>query len=93
MRYTKAALAAAKARVVVLRATGPVNLKTCNDQRHQKALEFRDRLRTVLDGMVAQGLTRRAMVEPLNDLGIKAPMGGGWSLGQLQRLARLQGSA
>ncbi len=83
---TKAALAAAKARGVVLGATGPANLKTCNDQRQQKALEFRERLRPVLDGMAAQGLTRRAMVDRLNTLGIKAPMGGTWSLGQLQRI-------
>lgn len=85
---TKAALAAAKARGVVLGATGPTNLKTCNDQRQQKAQEFRDRLRPVLDGMVAQGLSRRAMVLRLNDLGIKAPMGGAWSLGQVQRLTK-----
>lgn len=83
---TKAALAAAKARGVVLGATGPTNLKTCNDQRQQKAQEFRERLRPVLEGMRAQGLTRRAMVERLNDLGMKAPMGGMWSLGQVQRL-------
>lgn len=82
---TKAALAAAKARGVVLGATGPANLKTCNDLRQQKALEFRQRLRPVLNGMVSQGLTRRAMVERLNALGIKAPMGGAWSLGQVQR--------
>jgi DNA invertase Pin-like site-specific DNA recombinase len=86
---TKTALAAAKARGVVLGATGPANLKTCNDQRQQKALEFRERLNPVLEGMKAQGLTRRAMVERLNALGIKAPMGGMWSLGQVQRLARV----
>lgn len=85
---TKAALAAAKARGVVLGATGPVNLKTCNDQRQQKALAFRARLRPVIDGMLAQGLTRRSMVVQLNDLGISAPMGGLWSLGQVQRLMR-----
>lgn len=85
---TKAALAAAKSRGVVLGATGPANLKTCNDQRQQKAREFRDRLRPVLDGMVTQGLTRRSMVARLNDLGIKAPMGGAWSLGQIQRLVK-----
>lgn len=82
---TKAALAAAKARGVVLGATGPANLKTCNEQRKQKANEFRDRLRPVLDGMTAQGLSLRAMVGHLNELGIKAPMGGAWSLGQVQR--------
>lgn len=73
---------------MVLGATGPANLKTCNDQRQQKANEFRERLRPVLDGMVAQGLTRRAMVDQLNALGIKAPLGGAWSLGQVQRLCR-----
>jgi len=82
---TKAALAAAKARGVVLGASGPANLKTCNDQRQQKAREFRSRLSPVLDGMVTQGLSRRAIVCRLNDLGIKAPMGGAWSLGQVQR--------
>jgi DNA invertase Pin-like site-specific DNA recombinase len=86
---TKAALAAAKARGVVLGAAGPANLKTCNDQRQQKAQEFRDRLRPVLDGMVVQGLSRRDMVLRLNDLGIKAPMGGPWSLGQVQRHIKL----
>jgi DNA invertase Pin-like site-specific DNA recombinase len=65
---TKAALAAAKARGVVLGATGPTNLKTCNALRQQKAQEFRDRVRPVLDGMVAQGLTRRTMVERLNGI-------------------------
>ena len=83
---TKAALAAAKARGVVLGATGPANLKPCNDLRQREAREFRERLRPVLDGMVAQGLTRRAMVERLNILGIKAPTGGAWSLGQAQRV-------
>lgn len=85
---TKAALAAAKARGVVLGATGPANLKTCNDQRQQRAMAFRERVRPVLDGMKAQGLTRRTMVERLNALGIKAPMGGQWSLGQVQRLVK-----
>ena len=83
---TKAALAAAKVRGVVLGATGPENLKTCNALRQQKAKELRERLRPVLHGMTAQGLTRRAMVERLNELGIKAPMGGAWSLGQVQRI-------
>lgn len=82
---TKDALAAAKARGVVLGATGPANLRTCNDQRQQNAQEFRERLHPVLEGMKAQGLTRRAMVDRLNALSIKAPLGGTWSLGQVQR--------
>jgi hypothetical protein len=65
-----------------------VNLKTCKDLRQQKAQEFRNRLRPVLEGMVAQGFSRRAMVESLNALEVKAPMGGVWSLGQVQRLVK-----
>jgi DNA invertase Pin-like site-specific DNA recombinase len=83
---TRDALAAAKARGVVLGATGPENLKTCNDQRHRKAREFRERLHPVLNGMVAQGLSRRGMVVQLNALGVKALLGGEWSLGQVQRM-------
>lgn len=83
---TKAALEAAKARGVVLGATGPGNIRVCNELRQQKALEFREQLRPILDSMQAQGLTRRAMVERFNALDIKAPMGGRWSLGQVQRL-------
>lgn len=87
---TKAALAAAKARGVILGATGPTNLKNCNDQRQQKAREFRERLYPVLDGMATQGLSRRCMVERLNELGIKAPMGGAWSSGQVQRILSIK---
>jgi hypothetical protein len=49
-----------------------MNVKTCNDQRQQKALEFRERLHPLFEGMKAQGLTRRALVGRLNALGIKA---------------------
>ena len=88
---TKEALAAAKARGVVLGVTGPANLKRCNQQRQQKAEEFRQRIRPVLEGMAAQGLSRRAMVARLNELCIKALMGGDWSLGQVQRVIHQQG--
>lgn len=87
---TRDALAAAKARGVVLGATGPANLKICNDYRQQNARAFRERLRPVLDGMVTQGLSRRVMVDRLNDLGIKTARGGLWSLGQVQRLFNRQ---
>lgn len=83
---TKAALAAAKARGVVLGATGPANLRRHTKERQDAARAFQARLKPVLDGFVAQGLSRRSMVSRLNDLGIKAPMGGAWSLGQVQRL-------
>lgn len=83
---TKVALAAAKARGVVLGATGPANLERHNHLRQAAAQAFNDRLKPVLSGFIAQGLSRRAMVDQLNALGIKAPRGGAWSLGQVQRL-------
>lgn len=83
---TRAALAAAKARGVVLGATGPQNLRQHVEQRQAAAEAFRARLRPVLDGFVAQGMSRRLMVVQLNALGITAPRGGAWSLGQMQRL-------
>jgi len=83
---TRAALAAAKVRGVVLGATGPANLRPQNEQRQQEAQAFRERLRPLLAGFVAQGLTRRAMVARLNDLGIKTPRGGAWSYAQVQRV-------
>ena len=83
---TKAALASAKARGVVLGATGPANLKRNIKERQEAAKRFKERLKPVLDGFIAQDLSRRAIVDKLNDLNIKAPMGGSWSLGQVQRL-------
>lgn len=85
---TKAALAAAKARGVVLGATGPANLKRHTQQRQEAAGAFQQRLRPVLNGFIGQGLSRRAMMAQLNALSIKAPRGGAWSLGQVQRLVQ-----
>lgn len=85
---TKKALASAKARGVILGATGPANLRRNIEERQEVAKRFRERLKPVLDGFLSQGLTRRGMVEKLNDLGIKAPMGGTWSLGQVQRMVK-----
>lgn len=83
---TRDALAAAKARGVVLGATGPANLKQHTQQRQEAACAFNARLKPLLNGFAAQGLSRRAMVVQLNELGIKAPRGGTWSLGQVQRV-------
>lgn len=83
---TRDALAAAKARGVVLGATGPQNLRRHVEQRQAGAEAFRARLRPVLDGFTAQGMSRRTMVVQLNSLGIRAAGGGAWSLGQLQRV-------
>jgi len=75
-------------RGVVLGATGPANLKQHTKQRQDAAGAFNARLMPLLNGFVSQGLTRRAMVVQLNALGIKAPRGGTWSLGQVQRLVQ-----
>lgn len=83
---TRVALSAAKARGVVLGATGPQNLRRHVEHRQAGAEAFRARLRPVLDGFTAQGMSRRAMVVQLNALGIRTAGGGAWSLGQLQRV-------
>jgi hypothetical protein len=71
-----------------LGATGPANLKQHTQQRKEAAGAFQKRLQPVLNGFIAQGLTRRAMVIELNALSIKAPRGGAWSLGQVQRIVQ-----
>jgi DNA invertase Pin-like site-specific DNA recombinase len=87
---TKDALAAAKARGVVLGATGPANLKPNIEERQQAATAFAESLSKVITGLQRAGLSQRAMVDELNKLGIKTARGGQWSLMQLQRvLARL----
>lgn len=83
---TRAALAAAKARGVVLGATGPQNLRRHLQLRKENAGAFRARLGPVLDGLLVRGLSRRAVVVQLNALGIQAPRGGAWSLAQVQRV-------
>ncbi|WP_149135635.1 recombinase family protein [Cupriavidus campinensis] len=87
---TKAALAAAKARGVRLGTAGAANLKPKIEERQQQADAFAEKLRGVLGGMQTRGLTRRAMVDELNALGIRTATGGAWHLTQLQRtLGRL----
>ena len=83
---TREALAAAKARGIVLGATGPANLKRHTEVRQADAAAFSARLMPMLNGFASQGLTQRAMVAQLNGLGIKAPRGGTWALGQVQRV-------
>lgn len=83
---TKAALAAAKARGVILGKTGPANLKSNLENRKEAANAFADRLSRIIRGFQASGMTQRAMLSQLNTLGIATPRGGQWSLIQLQRL-------
>jgi DNA invertase Pin-like site-specific DNA recombinase len=83
---TKAALAAAKARGVLLGTTGPANLRRNLEQRMSAAEAFASRLTGVIRGFQSAGMAQRAMVGELNQLGIKTARGGEWSLIQLQRV-------
>lgn len=85
---TKAALSAAKARGVVLGATGRTNLKQNVDARRAAANALAERLSGVLQGFKAAGLTQRQMTSNLNLLGIRAAAGGEWSLAQVQRVLK-----
>jgi DNA invertase Pin-like site-specific DNA recombinase len=87
---TKEALAAAKRRGVKLGVTGPANLRRNIEERKCAADSFAGKLRGVVAGFKAAGLTQRAMVAELNQLGIRTANGNAWSLIQVQRvLARL----
>lgn len=87
---TKAALAAAKMRGVVLGKAGPANLRPNIEARQQASEAFAERVRPVLVGLHAQGLSQRAMAEKLNELGLKTARGAMWTQTQVQRvLARL----
>ena len=85
---TKAALAAAKARGVVLGAAGVANLRQNIEERQRAADAFAERLSGVLKGFKAAGMSQRAMVSQLNLSGVKAARGGDWTLVQLQRVLR-----
>ncbi|NYH13544.1 recombinase family protein [Paraburkholderia bryophila] len=87
---TRDALAAAKARGVVLGVTGPANLRPNIEARQQAAQSFAEGLSRTLNSFSADGLTQRQQVDELNRLGICTARGGHWSLMQLQRVrARL----
>jgi len=84
---TKSALAAAKARGVRLGVAGRVNLNSDVQRRKSIADSFAGKLRGVMTGFKAAGLTQRAMVTELTNLGIRTPNGAtGWSLIQVQRV-------
>jgi DNA invertase Pin-like site-specific DNA recombinase len=87
---TRDALAAAKARGVVLRATGPANLKRNVEDRQRAADQFAANLARTLKSYRTAGLKQRQIFEELNRTGVTAARGGRWTLGQLQRvMARL----
>lgn len=83
---TKEGLAAAKARGVVLGAAGAANLKINIERRQKDAVATSEKLRPLLLGFKAQGMTQRAMVQALNSSGVLTPRGCSWSLIQVQRI-------
>ena len=85
---TKAALAAAKARGVVL--GNPKNLLANRANRTAAAGAFAERLDGAMLGMRLRGMTQRDMVTELNTIGITAPRGGKWGLLQVQPLLQRQ---
>lgn len=87
---TKAALAAAKLRGVVLGKAGAGNLRPNIEERQSAANAFAERLRSTFAGMKARGLSQRGMVAELNSIGIPAPKGGKWRLSQVQRVILAQ---
>jgi DNA invertase Pin-like site-specific DNA recombinase len=87
----KAALAVAKARGVVLGATGPTNLRANIEARQKAADAFAKSVENIFTGFTAAGLTQRAMAEELNRLGIACARGGQWKVSQVGAvLKRLQ---
>lgn len=83
---TKAALAAAKERGVVLGKAGATNLRRNIEERQQSSVEFALSLKPVIEGLKSQNLSQRAIVAELNRLNIKTMRGGPWSQVQLQRV-------
>lgn len=88
---TKAALAAAKARGVVLGRAGADNLRSNVEERQRAADAFAAKLRPLFEGMAARGLSQRAMVEELNAVGVPTPKGRVWRISQVQRVIARHG--
>lgn len=70
---------------------GNPNLKADNQKRIDKANEFAESRREILNGLINNGLTQRQIVDELNKAGIKTPRNREWSLIQLQRLLKRLG--
>lgn len=85
---TKAALAAAKARGIRLGIAGKNNLKRNIEDRKNAADLFATSLSGLIQSFKVSGLSQRAIVEQLNQIGIRTAKGGEWSLVQLQRVMR-----
>jgi DNA invertase Pin-like site-specific DNA recombinase len=83
---TRAALAEAKARGVVLGRAGTRNLQATLEKRTASADAFARLQQPVFAEFQALGLTHREMAAELNRRGIAAARGGEWTHGQVQRM-------
>ena len=83
---TKAALAARKAQGVKL---GNPNLAIDNAAKIQRARDFAEKMKPIILGFKAEGLSQRAMAERLNALNIPTPSGrGSWHLCSVQNIQK-----
>jgi DNA invertase Pin-like site-specific DNA recombinase len=85
---TKAALAAAKARGKQLGTAGAKNLKRNIEERQEQAQIFAEKLRPILAGYQAAGMTQEQQIAALNELGITTPRGSSWTRMALYRVQR-----
>ena len=84
---TKAALAAAKARGIVLGKAGPSNLRPNLEARHKAAQEFAESVRSLFDGFKARKVPQRQIADDLNAANVPAHAGGRWTQTQVSRIA------
>lgn len=88
---TKAALAVAKARGVILGKSGAANLRPNIGERQDAANAFADKFRGTFEGLKERGFSQRGIALELNKMGVRTPKGGEWSQTQVQRIvARMQ---
>lgn len=88
-KRTKDALAAAKARGVVLGKAGPANLRPNIEQRQRAADQFAQGLAHLFTGFKAAALTQRQMADELNRLGIHTARGKTtWQCTQVQNVLK-----
>jgi len=85
---TKSGLARVKAEG---RKLGNPNLSSINKNTSQKAQEFADSLRPILEGFTLRGMTQRKIVEELNRQGIQTRQGATWHLPQVQNMLKRLG--
>jgi DNA invertase Pin-like site-specific DNA recombinase len=87
---TKAALAQAKLRGVILGRAGPANLRPNNDALVKEANDRAEKLRHLIGNMVSRKLTEAEMASELNGLKMKTVRGAMYTVNTVRRIrARL----